>query len=141
MSQRTPHAIVNDNDAAMQVAMLVAVLIYITLRKQAWAMVGVLLLELNQDIWVFSGNVSHGLQNTSSATVMQRKKMIIERSNDLAKSVDGCFVMKSCLLNEVMQKHQKYFALTDDKGNLIPCYIAVKEFLIYVDVDSLLSHA
>nr|GFB47944.1 hypothetical protein [Tanacetum cinerariifolium] len=28
-----------------------------TLRKQAWAMVGVLLLELNQDIWVFRWKV------------------------------------------------------------------------------------
>ncbi|PWA43880.1 glycine-tRNA ligase [Artemisia annua] len=124
---------------------------------------------------VLSGNVSHGLRNTSSATVMvdnaesyagamqqagisvdteQRKNMIIERSNDLAKGVDGCLVMQSSLLNEVvnlveapvpvlgkfsesflvlpkdllvmvMQKHQKYFALTDDKGNLLPYFIAV----------------
>nr|GEW75081.1 glycine--tRNA ligase, chloroplastic/mitochondrial 2 isoform X2 [Tanacetum cinerariifolium] len=113
------------------------------------------------------GNVSHGLRNTSSATVMQQKKIIIEQSNDLAKGVDECLVMKSCLLNEcfkknycayvdvsckpcwapvhvlgkfsesflmhpkdlllmVMQKHQKYFTLTDDKENLLPCYIVVK---------------
>nr|GFC02971.1 glycine--tRNA ligase, chloroplastic/mitochondrial 2 isoform X2 [Tanacetum cinerariifolium] len=81
----------------------------------------------------------------------------IERSNDLAKGVDGCLVMQSSLLNEVVNLveapvpvlgkfsesflHQKYFALTDDKGNLLPYYIAVKEFLIYVDVDTLLSHA
>nr|GEW25526.1 glycine--tRNA ligase, chloroplastic/mitochondrial 2 isoform X2 [Tanacetum cinerariifolium] len=60
-----------------------------------------------------------------SVDTEQRKKMIIERSNDLAKGVDGCLVMQSSLLNEVMQKHQKYFALTDDKGNLLPYFIAV----------------
>ncbi|KAL8268429.1 hypothetical protein R6Q59_002227 [Mikania micrantha] len=122
-----------------------------------------------------SGNVSHGLRNTKSATTMvdsaesyanvmqeagisvdteQRKKIILERSNDLAKGVDGCLVMQSNLLDEVvnlveapvpvlgkfsesflvlpkdllvmvMQKHQKYFALTDDNGRLLPYFIAV----------------
>nr|GEY43810.1 glycine--tRNA ligase, chloroplastic/mitochondrial 2 isoform X1 [Tanacetum cinerariifolium] len=70
----------------------------------------------------------------------QLKKMIIERSNYLAKAVDGCLVIKSCLLNEVMQKHQKYFALTDDKGNVLPYYIAVKEFLIYGEDGLLLEY-
>ncbi|XP_076949144.1 glycine--tRNA ligase, chloroplastic/mitochondrial 2-like [Bidens hawaiensis] len=124
---------------------------------------------------VLSGNVSHGLRNTASATTMvdsaesyakvmqqagisvdteQRKKIILERSNDLAKGVDGCLVMQSNLLDEVvnlveapvpvlgkfsesflvlpkdllvmvMQKHQKYFALTDNHGNLLPYFIAV----------------
>nr|XP_043624366.1 glycine--tRNA ligase, chloroplastic/mitochondrial 2 isoform X2 [Erigeron canadensis] len=122
-----------------------------------------------------SGNKSHGLRNTTSATVtvdsaesyagvMQkagisvdtelRKNIIIERSNDLAKDVNGCLVMQTSLLDEVvnlveapvpvlgkfsesflvlpkellvmvMQKHQKYFALTDNKGNLLPYFIAV----------------
>ncbi|XP_076892585.1 glycine--tRNA ligase, chloroplastic/mitochondrial 2 isoform X2 [Bidens hawaiensis] len=124
---------------------------------------------------VLSGNVSHGLRNTASATTMvdsaesyakvmqqagisvdteQRKKIILERSNDLAKGVDGCLVMQNNLLDEVvnlveapvpvlgkfsesflvlpkdllvmvMQKHQKYFALTDNHGNLLPYFIAV----------------
>nr|GFC86887.1 putative glycine-tRNA ligase, beta subunit [Tanacetum cinerariifolium] len=37
-----------------------------------------------------------------SVDTEQRKKMIIERSNDLAKGVDGCLVMQSSLLNEVV---------------------------------------
>lgn len=124
---------------------------------------------------IFSGNISHGLRNTTSATITvdsaesytsqmqqagisvdteERKKIILERSNHLAKSVDGCLVMKTSLLDEVvnlveapvpvlgtfsesflalpkellimvMQKHQKYFALTDDQGNLLPYFIAV----------------
>ncbi|KAJ9563362.1 hypothetical protein OSB04_008522, partial [Centaurea solstitialis] len=121
------------------------------------------------------GNISHGLRNTASATVLvnsaesyasvmqqvgisvdteQRKKTILERSNNLAKGVGGCLVMQNSLLEEVvnlveapvpvlgkfsdsflelpkdllvmvMQKHQKYFALTDDKGTLLPYFIAV----------------
>ncbi|KAI3796619.1 hypothetical protein L1987_39297 [Smallanthus sonchifolius] len=124
---------------------------------------------------ILSGNVSHGLRNTTSATAMvdsaesyanvmqqsgisvdteQRKKIILERSNDLAKGVNGCLVIQSNLLEEVvnlveapvpvlgkfsesflvlpkdllvmvMQKHQKYFALTDDNGSLLPYFIAV----------------
>ncbi|KAD4982620.1 hypothetical protein E3N88_19291 [Mikania micrantha] len=89
-----------------------------------------------------------------SVDTEQRKKIILERSNDLAKGVDGCLVMQSSLLDEVvnlveapvpvlgkfsesflvlpkdllvmvMQKHQKYFALTDDNGSLLPYFIAV----------------
>ncbi|KAJ0816793.1 putative glycine--tRNA ligase [Helianthus annuus] len=124
---------------------------------------------------VLSGNVSHGLRNTASATTLvdsaesyanvmqqagisvdteQRKKIIVERANYLAKGVDGCLVMQSNLLDEVvnlveapvpvlgkfsesflalpkdllvmvMQKHQKYFALTDTNGSLLPYFIAV----------------
>lgn len=33
---------------------------------------------------------------------------------------------------QVMKKHQKYFALTDDKGRLLPYFIAVSLYLIYV---------
>ncbi|KAL8227954.1 hypothetical protein R6Q57_015538 [Mikania cordata] len=89
-----------------------------------------------------------------SVDTEERKKIILERSNDLAKGVDGCLVMQSNLLDEVvnlveapvpvlgkfsesflvlpkdllvmvMQKHQKYFALTDDNGSLLPYFIAV----------------
>ncbi|XP_055817569.1 glycine--tRNA ligase, chloroplastic/mitochondrial 2 isoform X3 [Solanum dulcamara] len=124
---------------------------------------------------VVSGNVSHGLRNTPSATVkildaetyanvMQdagiladvehRKKTITKNSNDLAKSVRGHIVMKSDLLDEVvnlveaplpvlgkfdesflelpkellimvMQKHQKYFAMTDENGLLLPYFVTV----------------
>jgi glycyl-tRNA synthetase len=124
---------------------------------------------------VLSGNLSHGLRNTPSATVMvqmaesyagkmhnagisvdveKRKKVILDRSNALAKSVDGCIVMQTGLLDEVvnlveapvpvlgkfnelflvlpkdllimvMQKHQKYFALTDKNGELLPYFISV----------------
>lgn len=124
---------------------------------------------------VVSGNVSHGLRNTPSATVkildaetyanvMQdagiladvehRKKTITVKSNNLAKSVHGHIVMKSDLLDEVvnlveaplpvlgkfdesflelpkellimvMQKHQKYFAMTDENGKLLPYFVTV----------------
>ncbi|KAL4585928.1 hypothetical protein LXL04_010555 [Taraxacum kok-saghyz] len=124
---------------------------------------------------ILSGNVSHGLRNTKSATIMvdsaesyasqmqqagisvdteERKRIILERSNHLAKGVDGCLVIQNSLLDEVvnlveapvpvlgkfsesflvlpkdllvmvMQKHQKYFALTDNEGNLLPYFIAV----------------
>ncbi|KVH97168.1 Glycine-tRNA ligase, beta subunit [Cynara cardunculus var. scolymus] len=89
-----------------------------------------------------------------SVDTEQRKKTILEQSNNLAKGVGGCLVMQSSLLEEVvnlveapvpvlgkfsesflvlpkdllvmvMQKHQKYFALTDDKGTLLPYFIAV----------------
>lgn len=124
---------------------------------------------------ILSGNLSHGLRNTSLAvvrvesaeayaSVMQhagisvdtelRKKTILERSNALAKGVGGTVVIQSSLLDEVvnlveapipvlgkfkesflvlpkdllvmvMQKHQKYFALTDENGSLLPYFIAV----------------
>ncbi|KAK1558545.1 hypothetical protein Q3G72_003553 [Acer saccharum] len=124
---------------------------------------------------ILSGNLSYGLRNTPSATVLvesaesyvdvirnagisieieDRKKTILERSNALAKSVNGHIVVRESLLNEVinlveapvpilgkfkesflelpedlltmvMQKHQKYFAVTDDKGKLLPYFIAV----------------
>nr|XP_027113392.1 glycine--tRNA ligase, chloroplastic/mitochondrial 2-like isoform X2 [Coffea arabica] len=124
---------------------------------------------------VLSGNFSHGLRNTASATVEvenaenyaklmqhsgitvdieQRKKIIIEKSNALAASVNGCVVMQNDLLDEVvnlveapvpvlgefkdsflklpkellimvMQKHQKYFAITDENGEMLPYFINV----------------
>ncbi|CAH9136448.1 unnamed protein product [Cuscuta epithymum] len=124
---------------------------------------------------VGSGNVSHGLRNTPSATVEvvdaasygdmmqhagifvdveQRKKFILEQSHDLAKSVNGFPIVQTGLLNEVvnlveapvpvlgkfkdtflelpkellimvMQKHQKYFAVTNENGDLLPYFIAV----------------
>ncbi|CAL5382629.1 unnamed protein product [Camellia sinensis] len=124
---------------------------------------------------VLSGNLSYGLRNTPSATVKiesaesyskimlqagisveieQRKRTILERSNALAKGVNGCIVVQSVLLDEVanlveapvpvlgkfnesflelpkdllimvMQKHQKYFAITDEDGKLLPYFIAV----------------
>ncbi|KAI9181544.1 hypothetical protein LWI28_016017 [Acer negundo] len=124
---------------------------------------------------ILSGNLSYGLRNTPSATVLvesaesyvdvirnagisieieDRKKTILECSNALAKSVNGNIVVRESLLNEVinlveapvpilgkfkesflelpedlltmvMQKHQKYFAVTDDKGKLLPYFIAV----------------
>ncbi|KAK4379487.1 hypothetical protein RND71_001349 [Anisodus tanguticus] len=86
--------------------------------------------------------------------VEHRKKTITENSNDLAKSVHGHIVMKSDLLDEVvnlveaplpvlgkfdesflelpkellimvMQKHQKYFAMTDENGKLLPYFVTV----------------
>ncbi|XP_060673188.1 glycine--tRNA ligase, chloroplastic/mitochondrial 2 isoform X2 [Ziziphus jujuba] len=124
---------------------------------------------------VLSGNMSYGLRNTHSATVMvesaetyavrmrnagitieieDRKKTILEQSSALAKSVNGHAVIQEGLLNEVvnlveapvpvlgefkesflelpkdlltmvMQKHQKYFALSDENGKLLPYFIAV----------------
>ncbi|KAI8024644.1 hypothetical protein LOK49_LG02G00838 [Camellia lanceoleosa] len=124
---------------------------------------------------VLSGNLSYGLRNTPSATVKiesaesyskimlhagisveieQRKRTILERSNALAKGVNGCIVVQSALLDEVanlveapvpvlgkfnesflelpkdllimvMQKHQKYFAITEEDGKLLPYFIAV----------------
>ncbi|MED6158207.1 Glycine--tRNA ligase, chloroplastic/mitochondrial 2, partial [Stylosanthes scabra] len=124
---------------------------------------------------VLSGNLSHGLRNTSSAilqvesaesysvaiknaginvAVEDRKKIVVERSNALAESVNGQIVIPKGLLDEVvnlveapvpvlgkfketfldlpkdlltmvMQKHQKYFAVCDDEGRLLPYFIAV----------------
>uniref|UniRef100_A0A5B6Z5F0 glycine--tRNA ligase n=1 Tax=Davidia involucrata TaxID=16924 RepID=A0A5B6Z5F0_DAVIN len=124
---------------------------------------------------VLSGSLSYGLRNTPSATVKvesaesyanamqhagisveieERKEKILEHSNALAKGVNGCIVMQSGLLDEVvnlveapvpvlgkfkesflelpkdllitvMQKHQKYFAITDEDGRLLPYFIAV----------------
>lgn len=83
-----------------------------------------------------------------------RKRSILEQSNELAKSVKGRILVQESLLNEVvnlveapvpvlgkfkesflelpedlltmvMQKHQKYFAITDDSGRLLPFFIAV----------------
>lgn len=83
-----------------------------------------------------------------------RKRSILEQSNELAKSVKGRILSQESLLNEVvnlveapvpvlgkfkesflelpedllkmvMQKHQKYFAITDDSGRLLPFFIAV----------------
>ncbi|KAL3651134.1 Glycine--tRNA ligase, chloroplastic/mitochondrial 2 [Castilleja foliolosa] len=124
---------------------------------------------------LLSGDISHGLRNTSSATVKvgsaesytnvmqiaginidieQRRKMILEKSNSIVKSINGSVVIQSGLLDEVvnlveaprpvlgkfsetflelpkdllimvMQKHQKYFAVTDQDGKLLPFFIAV----------------
>ncbi|VFQ66320.1 unnamed protein product [Cuscuta campestris] len=124
---------------------------------------------------VVSGNVSHVLRNTASATVEvvdaesyvgvmehagifvdveQRKNFIMEQSNVLARSVNGFPIMQTDLLKEVvnlveapvpvlgkfklsflelpkellmmvMQKHQKYFAVTNENGDLLPYFIAV----------------
>ncbi|CAL0324336.1 unnamed protein product [Lupinus luteus] len=124
---------------------------------------------------VKSGNLSCGLRNTSSAIVQvesaesylvtmktagvnvaveDRKKIILEQSSALAKSVNGQLVIPRGLLDEVvnlveapvpvlgsfketflhlpkdlltmvMQKHQKYFAVCDDDGHLLPYFIAV----------------
>ncbi|KAF3445590.1 hypothetical protein FNV43_RR10766 [Rhamnella rubrinervis] len=124
---------------------------------------------------VLSGNMSYGLRNTHSASVMvesaesfpvqmrnagisieieKRKKTILDHSTALAKGVNGHAVIQEGLLNEVvnlveapvsvlgefkesflelpkdlltmvMQKHQKYFALSDENGRLLPYFIAV----------------
>ncbi|KAK9273495.1 hypothetical protein L1049_018305 [Liquidambar formosana] len=89
-----------------------------------------------------------------SVEIEERKKTILEQSNALAKSVKGHIIIQGSLLDEVvnlveapvpvlgkfkesflelpkdlltmvMQKHQKYFALTDDDGRLLPYFIAV----------------
>ncbi|KAL8109456.1 hypothetical protein AgCh_025522 [Apium graveolens] len=89
-----------------------------------------------------------------SVDIEQRKKTILELSNALANKVDGQIVMQNNLLDEVvnlveapvpvlgefkesflvlpkellimvMQKHQKYFALTDAHGKLLPYFISV----------------
>ncbi|KAL5560498.1 hypothetical protein UlMin_036709 [Ulmus minor] len=86
--------------------------------------------------------------------IEERKKTILDQSNALAKSVKGHVIVHEGLLNEVanlveapvpilgefkesflelptdllimvMQKHQKYFALTDENGKLLPYFIAV----------------
>ncbi|XP_047337383.1 glycine--tRNA ligase, chloroplastic/mitochondrial 2 isoform X2 [Impatiens glandulifera] len=86
--------------------------------------------------------------------VEQRKKSILDRSNALAKCVSGCTVFPNGLLDEVanlveapvpvlgkfnesflelpkdllvmvMQKHQKYFPITNESGTLLPYFIAV----------------
>ncbi|CAN1248920.1 Glycine--tRNA ligase, chloroplastic/mitochondrial 2 [Linum perenne] len=86
--------------------------------------------------------------------IEDRKKSILEQSNLLAKSVDGHILVQKNLLSEVvnlveapvpvlgkfkesflelpddlltmvMQKHQKYFAITDDSGKLLPYFITV----------------
>nr|POE55777.1 isoform 2 of glycine--trna ligase, chloroplastic/mitochondrial 2 [Quercus suber] len=86
--------------------------------------------------------------------IEERKKKILEQSNVLAKSVNGHTLFKEGLLDEVvnlveapvpvlgkfkgsflelpkdlltmvMQKHQKYFAISDDTGRLLPYFIAV----------------
>ncbi|RWR78792.1 glycine--tRNA ligase, chloroplastic/mitochondrial 2 isoform X1 [Cinnamomum micranthum f. kanehirae] len=90
----------------------------------------------------------------------ERKKIILQRSNSLAGSVGGQLIMQDSLLEEVvnlveapvpilgkfdesflelpkdllimvMQKHQKYFPLTDkSSGKLLPYFIAVANGLI-----------
>ncbi|XP_052724448.1 glycine--tRNA ligase, chloroplastic/mitochondrial 2 isoform X2 [Vigna angularis] len=124
---------------------------------------------------VTSGNMSCGLRNTSSAVVQvenaesysvainnagikvsveDRKKIIFEQSNALAKGVNGQILIPKGLLDEVvnlveapfpvlgkfketfldlpkdlltmvMQKHQKYFAVCNANGQLLPYFVAV----------------
>ncbi|KAE8673537.1 Glycine--tRNA ligase 2 [Hibiscus syriacus] len=86
--------------------------------------------------------------------IEDRKKTILEHSHLLAKSVNGNIAFQESLFNEVvnlveapvpvlgkfkesflelpgdlltmvMQKHQKYFPITDDNGKLLPYFIAV----------------
>ncbi|XP_075517692.1 glycine--tRNA ligase, chloroplastic/mitochondrial 2-like isoform X2 [Primulina tabacum] len=93
----------------------------------------------------------------------QREMEILEKSNTLAKSIGGSLVLQSGLLNDivnlveaphpilgkfcesflelpkdllimVMQKHQKYFAITDHDGKLLPYFIAVTNGAINEDV-------
>ncbi|GAB4839962.1 Glycine--tRNA ligase, chloroplastic/mitochondrial 2 [Ancistrocladus abbreviatus] len=89
-----------------------------------------------------------------SAAIEERKKLIVERSTALATCVNGNVITPVNLLDEVvnlveaptpilgefdnsflklpkdlltmvMQKHQKYFAVADDSGRLLPYFIAV----------------
>ncbi|GMH14165.1 hypothetical protein Nepgr_016006 [Nepenthes gracilis] len=89
-----------------------------------------------------------------SVSFEERKQMILEYSTSLAKGVNGNIIMPDSLLDEVvnlveaptpvlgefddsflklpkdlltmvMQKHQKYFAVADDSGRLLPYFIAV----------------
>ncbi|KOM58623.1 hypothetical protein LR48_Vigan11g165700 [Vigna angularis] len=98
--------------------------------------------------------MSCGLRNTSSAVVQDRKKIIFEQSNALAKGVNGQILIPKGLLDEVvnlveapfpvlgkfketfldlpkdlltmvMQKHQKYFAVCNANGQLLPYFVAV----------------
>ncbi|KAG7026000.1 Glycine--tRNA ligase, chloroplastic/mitochondrial 2 [Cucurbita argyrosperma subsp. argyrosperma] len=95
---------------------------------------------------VLSGNTSYGLRNTSTAIVKvdsaesfmeamkdakiileveDRKRKILDQSSILAQSVQGKTVINEALLDEVMQKHQKYFSLRNANGKLMPYFIAV----------------
>ncbi|KAK2405873.1 glycine--tRNA ligase, chloroplastic/mitochondrial [Trifolium repens] len=89
-----------------------------------------------------------------NVVVEDRKKTIVEQSNTLAESVNGQLLIPKGLLDEVvnlveapipvlgkfketfldlpkdlltmvMQKHQKYFAVCDSNGQLLPYFIAV----------------
>ncbi|KAL1340855.1 hypothetical protein HN51_027319 [Arachis hypogaea] len=89
-----------------------------------------------------------------NVAVEDRKKIVVQQSNALAESVNGQIVIPTGLLDEVvnlveapipvlgkfketflalpkelltmvMQKHQKYFAVCDDEGQLLPYFIAV----------------
>ncbi|GMN55646.1 hypothetical protein TIFTF001_024756 [Ficus carica] len=91
--------------------------------------------------------------------IEERKRRILEQSNAVAKRVKANVVIQEGLLNEVanlveapvpvlgefnesflelpndlltmvMQKHQKYFALTDENGVLLPYFIAVANGVI-----------
>ncbi|KAG6393352.1 hypothetical protein SASPL_147591 [Salvia splendens] len=87
-------------------------------------------------------------------SIEQRKKIILEKATSIVKGINGSIVMQSGLLDEVvnlveaphpvlgkfsesflelpkdllimvMQKHQKYFAITDQDEKLLPYFIAV----------------
>ncbi|EOA26130.1 hypothetical protein CARUB_v10019555mg [Capsella rubella] len=121
---------------------------------------------------ITSGNVSCGLRNTASASLLvqnaesyedtmrnsginieieERKKIILEKSNALAKSVmvanlveapvpligkfkESFLELPEELLTIVMQKHQKYFSIIDENGRLLPYFIAVANGAINEDV-------
>ncbi|GER49379.1 glycine--tRNA ligase beta subunit [Striga asiatica] len=131
-----------------------------------------------------SGDVTHGLRNTLSATIKvgnaesytdvmqnagiiinieERKKKILEKSKSVVGNINGSAVIETDLLDEVvnlveaphpvlgkfsetflelpkdllimvMQKHQKYFAVTDQDGKLLPHFIAVANGAISEEV-------
>ncbi|CAI9101241.1 OLC1v1038518C1 [Oldenlandia corymbosa var. corymbosa] len=99
-------------------------------------------------------DLNYGYLRVTNTIFQQRKKTISEQANALAESVNGCVIMENNLLDEVanlveapvpvlgkfkdsflklpkellvmvMQKHQKYFAITDKSGNLLPYFISV----------------
>ncbi|KAJ0112592.1 hypothetical protein Patl1_00101 [Pistacia atlantica] len=73
---------------------------------------------------ILSGNLSYGLRNTPAATVMV-VNLVEAPVPILGKFKESFLELPEDLLTMVMQKHQKYFALTDDKGKLLPYFIAV----------------
>ncbi|RLM54945.1 glycine--tRNA ligase, chloroplastic/mitochondrial 2 [Panicum miliaceum] len=84
---------------------------------------------------ISSGNSSCGLRNSSVANFKERKEKVLRDSSILAKGVGGDFIAPDSLLQEVMQKHQKYFAVTSKStGNLLPYFIAVANGAIKEEV-------
>ncbi|EPS68500.1 hypothetical protein M569_06268, partial [Genlisea aurea] len=107
---------------------------------------------------------SEVMQNAGIAVdIKLRKKIISDKSTSVAKVIDGSVIMKADLLDEVanlveapqpilgkfdssflelpddllimvMQKHQKYFAITDHDGKLLPYFIAIANGAINEEV-------